>query len=63
MDFVVESPRTKKQSDSILVIMDRLTKSAYFISVKSTYSADEYSRMFIDEIVCSQGRWVEGPDP
>ena len=55
MDFVVDLPRTQKQYDSIWVIVDRLTKFANFIPVKSTYSADEYARIFIDEIVCLHG--------
>ena len=35
MDFVVGLPRTRRQHDSIWVIVDRLTKSALFIPVKS----------------------------
>ena len=35
--------------------MDRLTKSAHFILVKSTYLAEDYSRIFQDEIVCNYG--------
>ena len=38
MDFVVGLPWSKKQYDSIWCIMDRLTKSAHFIPVKSNYS-------------------------
>jgi hypothetical protein len=37
MDFITGSPRTSKGCDSIWVIMDRLTKVAYFILVKTTY--------------------------
>ena len=32
--------------------MDRLTKSACFILVKSSYLAEDYARIFLDEIVC-----------
>ena len=53
MDFVVGLPRTRRQHDSIWVIVDRLTKSAHFIPVKSTYRAEDYARLYIDEIV----RW------
>ena len=55
MDFVVGFHRTQKQYDSIWVVVDRLTKSVYFILVKSTYSAEDYARIFIDEIVCCHG--------
>ena len=37
MDFVVGLPQTMKKYDSIWVIVDRMTKSSHFISVKSTY--------------------------
>ena len=35
--------------------MDSLTKSAHFIPVKSTYSAENYAKIFIAEIVCLHG--------
>ena len=38
-------------NDLIWVIVDRLTKSAHFIPVKSTYLAEDYSRIYTDEIV------------
>ena len=41
MDFVVGLPRTRKQNDTIRVTMDRLTKSTYFIPVKSTYTGED----------------------
>ena len=53
MDFVVGLPRTRRQHDSIWVIVVRLTKSAHFIPMKSTYIADDYVRLYIDDIV----RW------
>ena len=53
MDFVVGLPKTRRKHDSIWVIVDRMTKSAPFISVKSTYRAEDYARLYIDEIV----RW------
>jgi hypothetical protein len=38
MVFIVGLPRTQSGYDSIWVIMDRLTKVAHFIPVKTTYS-------------------------
>ena len=35
--------------------MDRLTKSALFIPVKSTYTAKDYARIYINEIVSLHG--------
>ena len=55
MDFLVGFHRTQKQYDSILVGVDRLTKSSHFIPVKSTYSAEDCARIFIDDIMCHHG--------
>ena len=44
MDFVVGLPQTQRQYDSIWVVVDSLTKSAHFIPVKSSYSAEDYAR-------------------
>jgi hypothetical protein len=38
MDFIVGLPRTRDGNDSIWVIVDRLTKVAHFIPLKTTYS-------------------------
>ena len=51
MDFVFGSPRIKKSYNPIRVVVDRLTKSAHLIPVKSTDSAEDYARIFIDECV------------
>jgi hypothetical protein len=37
MDFIIGLPRTRDGYDSIWVIVDRLTKVAHFIPVKTTY--------------------------
>jgi hypothetical protein len=36
MDFITKLPRTNKQHDSIMVVVDKLTKGAHFILVKLT---------------------------
>ena len=59
MDFVVGLPKTRRQHDSILVIVDKMTNSAHFILVKSTYRAEDYAKLYIDEIV----RWHGIPLP
>jgi hypothetical protein len=38
MDFIMGLPRTRDGYDSIWVIVDRLTKVAHFIPVKTTYT-------------------------
>ncbi|WMV29938.1 hypothetical protein MTR67_023323 [Solanum verrucosum] len=55
MDFVVGLPRTRRQHDSIWVIVDRLTKSAHFLPVKVSYSVEDYVKLYIKEIVKLNG--------
>src|SRR5262249_13531582 len=55
MDFVVGLPRTPKGFDSIWVIVDRLTKSAHFLPVKTTYTVAQYARLYLDRIVTLHG--------
>ena len=47
MDFVVGLPRTSHGLDSIWVIVDQLTKSAHFIPVHTSYSAERLARIYI----------------
>ncbi|WVZ80158.1 hypothetical protein U9M48_027657, partial [Paspalum notatum var. saurae] len=55
MDFIVGLPRTQKGYDSIWVIIDRLTKSAHFLPVKTHYTAATYSEIYISWIVSLHG--------
>ncbi|WVZ98503.1 hypothetical protein U9M48_043936, partial [Paspalum notatum var. saurae] len=55
MDFVVGLPRTQKGYDSIWVIIDRFTKSAHFIPVKTIYHAKTYAELYIARIVSLHG--------
>ena len=55
MDFIVGLPRTPKGYDSIWVIIDRFTKSAYFILVKTIYHAKTYAKLYIARIVSLHG--------
>jgi len=41
MDFIICLLRIVRQYDSIMVVVDRLTKVAYFIQVKSTFSSSD----------------------
>lgn len=42
MDFVSSFPHTIRGYDSVWVIIDHLTKSAHFLSMKVTFSAAQY---------------------
>ncbi|WVZ63317.1 hypothetical protein U9M48_012958 [Paspalum notatum var. saurae] len=55
MDFIVRLPRTQKGYDSIWVIIDRLTKSAHFLPVKTHYTAAAYAEIYISRIVSLHG--------
>jgi hypothetical protein len=37
IDFIAKLPRTMKQHDSIMVVVDKLTKATHFIPVKTTH--------------------------
>ena len=51
MDFIVGLPNTSQKHDSVWVIIDRLTKTAHFIPVHTTYSAKKYAEIYLDQIV------------
>jgi len=55
MDFITGLPTTRKENDSIWVIIDRLTKSAHFIPVKTRYRPPEYADLYLAEIVKLHG--------
>ena len=44
-----------KHHDSIWVIIDRMTKYSRFLAVNTTYSAEDYARLYINEIVILHG--------
>jgi len=37
LDFITDLPHTKKQHDSIMVVVEKLSKTTHFIPMKSTY--------------------------
>jgi hypothetical protein len=55
MDFIVGLPRTQAGYDSIWVIVDRLTKVAHFLPVKTTYSGAKLAELYMSRIVCLHG--------
>ena len=55
MDFVVGLPKARRGFDSVLVVVDRMTKSAHFLPVKTTYGAEEYAKLYIHELVRLHG--------
>nr|ABA98118.1 retrotransposon protein, putative, Ty3-gypsy subclass [Oryza sativa Japonica Group] len=55
MDFITGLPRTSSGHDFIWVIVDRLTKVAHFIPVKTTYSGSRLAELYMARIVCLHG--------
>jgi hypothetical protein len=55
MDFIVGLPLTARKKDSIWVIMDRLTKTAHFIVVHTTYLVQQYAELYMDQVVRLHG--------
>nr|GEU54184.1 hypothetical protein [Tanacetum cinerariifolium] len=51
MDFVTKLPRTSSGHDTIWVIEDQLTKSAYFLPMREDYKMDRLARLYLNEIV------------
>ena len=51
MDFVVGLPRSPRGKDAIWVVIDRLTKVAHFITMKTTNSASDLVPLYIKEVV------------
>jgi ribonuclease HI len=47
MDFIIRLPRTQKGNDSIWVIINRLTKVAHFILVKTTFGGATLARIYL----------------
>jgi hypothetical protein len=55
MNFIMGLSRTQSGYDSIWVIVDRLTKVAHFIPVKTTYSGPQLAELYMSTIVCLHG--------
>jgi hypothetical protein len=55
MDFITGLPRSNRGHDSIWVIVERLTKVAHFIPVKTTHNGRELADLYISWIVSLHG--------
>nr|GEV29025.1 reverse transcriptase domain-containing protein [Tanacetum cinerariifolium] len=55
MDFVTKLPKMSTGQDTIWVIVDRLIKSAHFLSMKETDSMEKLTRQYLKEVVSRHG--------
>jgi hypothetical protein len=55
MDFITKLPKSAKQYDFIMVVVDKLTKVSHFILVKSTYKETNIVDIYMREIVKLHG--------
>nr|CAI44654.1 OSJNBa0004L19.17 [Oryza sativa Japonica Group] len=55
MDFITGLPKTQGGYDSIWVIVDRLTKVARFIPVKTTYGGNKLAELYFARVVSLHG--------
>nr|GEX67604.1 putative reverse transcriptase domain-containing protein [Tanacetum cinerariifolium] len=55
MDFITKLPKSSKGFDTIWVIVDRLTKSAHFLSIRENDPLDKLARLYLNMIVARHG--------
>ena len=51
MDFVSRLPKTQKSHDAVWIIVDRLIKSAHFLSINMKYPLEKLTKLYSDEII------------
>jgi hypothetical protein len=55
IDFITKLPRTMKQHDSIMVVVDKLTKTTHFIPVKTTHKPTNIVDIYMKEVARIHG--------
>jgi hypothetical protein len=55
MDFITGLPRKNNQHDSIMVVVDKLTKATHFVPVKKMHTTTNIAEFFMMEIARLHG--------
>ena len=55
MDFVSGLPKSMGGNDAVWVIVDRLTKSAHLLPIRTTFALDKLASLYVKEIVKLHG--------
>jgi hypothetical protein len=50
MDFITGFPKSTKQNDAIMVVVEKLSKSTHFVLVKSNFKEIDISNIFMKDI-------------
>jgi hypothetical protein len=55
VNFITNFPITVKQHDSMMLMVDKLTKETHFIPVKTTHKASNIANIYMKEVVRLHG--------
>ena len=55
MDFVFKLPPTVQRHDDILAVVDRLTKSTHFLTIREKFSPRKLAEPFLNHILSLHG--------
>ena len=55
IDFITKLPQSSRQHESIMVVMEKLTKAAHFVPVKLTQKATNVAEIYMKEIARLHG--------
>lgn len=50
INFITKLPRSSRQHESIMVVVEKLTKDEHFVLVKSTHKAANIAKIYMKEI-------------
>jgi hypothetical protein len=65
LDFITGFPKNQKQNDSIMVVIDKISKFAHFIPLRSTFKAINIAEIFMKEMFrlhCIPKMWISDRD-
>ena len=48
LDFITRLPKNQNQNDYVMVVVDKLSKEAHFIPIKTTYKASNIVDIFYE---------------